>query len=91
MAVSANCKKPVAGVRGSSAQEGSKRRNSWVSVVSGTITGTYPLRYPRPYVSSPSYSSREFVTRCVGLLSQISVLPGLAPTSAPLRVAEISH
>lgn len=33
-------------------QEGSKRRNSRVSVVSGTITGTYPLRYPRPYVSS---------------------------------------
>lgn len=101
MAVSANCKNPGggkggrdwgrAGVRNPGAQEGSKRRNSRVSVVSGTITGTYPLRYPRPYVSSsPSYSSREFVTGASVTLANLGCqIP--RQHRLPSTVAEFSH
>lgn len=58
MAVSANCKKPrgrKGGKRGREyeTQEDAGRLKApelLVSVVSGTITGTYPLRYPRPFL-----------------------------------------
>lgn len=55
-----------------SAQEGSKRRNSRVSVVSGTITETYPATLP-PFLFLLLILACEFRDWCSRLFSQISV------------------
>lgn len=90
MAVSANYKKPKREYEAGSVQEGSKRRNSRVSVVSGTITETYPLRYPRFYFSF-LFLPRVRDWWCSRLLSQISVARRYANIAGIAHCKKFSH